>query len=295
MIGGLHHRWFGLLRETMSQWVNHNDARQGAALAYYSVFSLGPVIVIAVAIAGILLGANAARGDVTDALQGLLGNTGAQAINAMLEAASRPRDGIVASVVGIATLLIAAIGVVVQLKDALNTVWEVEQAPYSGLWSFLRKYILSLAGVIALGFLLLVSMLATTALSAAGKYISPNLPEASLHIVNFGVSISVITSLFAMVFKWLPDTVVRWRDVWPAAAMTAVLFETGKFLIGFYIGKQGLESNFGAAASIVIVLIWVYYSAQIVLFGAEFSNVCAKHSCSYAQKKTLKDVASGNL
>jgi membrane protein len=275
--------WLGLLRQTISQWVNHNDARLGAALAYYSVFSLGPVIVIAVAIAGLLFGADAARGDVTGALKDLLGSTGAQAINAMLEAAGRPREGIVATLIGLATLLVAAIGVVVQLKDALNTVWEVEEVPYTGIWSFLRKYILSLAGVIALGFLLLISMLATAALSAASKYISPNLPEVSLHVVTVGVSFAVITSLFAMMFKWLPDTRVHWGDVWLGAAMTAVLFETGKFLIGFYIGKQGLESTFGAAASIVIVLVWVYYSAQILLFGAEFTNVYAKRRGSRAE------------
>ena len=212
----------------------------------------------------------------SDSLRGLLGDTGAQAINGMLAAASKPREGILATVIGIGTLIFAAIGVVVQLKDSFNTVWEVKTPPGRGIWGFVRAYVLSFAGVLALGFLLLVSMLVTTVLAAAGKYLAPFLPEAALQAVGFVVSLAVISLLFAMMFKWLPDTKVTWRDVWLGAVGTAVLFEIGKFLIGLYIGKQGLESTYGAAASIVIVLIWVYYSAQIVLLGAEFTNVYAK-------------------
>jgi membrane protein len=167
--------------------------------------------------------------------------------------------------------------VVVQLKDALNTVWEVKTPPGRGIWGFARTYVLSLAGVLSLGFLLLISMLVTTALSAGGKYLAPYLPEAALQVTGFLVSFGVISLLFAMMFKWLPDATIAWHDVWIGAVTTAALFEIGKFLIGLYIGKQGLESTYGAAASIVIVLIWVYYSAQIVLLGAEFTNVYAKH------------------
>jgi membrane protein len=209
-------------------------------------------------------------------LKGLLGDSGAQAINAMLSSAGKPREGIFATIVGVGTLLFAAIGVVVQLKDALNTVWEVKTSPGSGLWAFARTYVVSFAGVLSLGFLLLVSMLVTTALAAAGKFLAPYLPETMLQTVSFLVSFLVITLLFAMMFKWLPDAAVRWRDVWLGAGATAILFEVGKLLIGLYIGKQGLESTYGAAASIVIVLIWVYYSAQIVLLGAEFTNAHAK-------------------
>ncbi len=268
--------WWGLIRNAATQWMDHKDARLGAALAYYSVFSLGPLILIAVAIAGLLMGQEAVRGEVSGALKGLLGNTGAQAIDAMLAGASRPREGIIASVIGIGTLIFAAIGVVVQLKDALNTVWEVKPPPGKGIWGFARTYVLSLAGVLSLGFLLLISMLVTTALSAGGKYLAPYLPEAAVQVVSFVVSFGVISLLFAMMFKWLPDAKITWRDVWLGAVGTAALFEIGKFLIGLYIGKQGLESTYGAAASIVIVLIWVYYSAQIVLLGAEFTNVYAK-------------------
>jgi membrane protein len=194
----------------------------------------------------------------------------------MLAEASKPKEGILATLIGLGTLLFAAIGVVVQLKDALNTVWEVKTPPGKGIWGFARTYVLSLAGVLSLGFLLLISMLVTTGLSALGKFIAPYIPEVALQIVSLAVSFGVISLLFAMMFKWLPDAEVNWRDVWVGAIATAALFEIGKFLIGLYIGKQGLESTYGAAASIVVVLVWVYYSAQIVLFGAEVTNAYAK-------------------
>ena len=258
------------------QWSAHKDSRQGAALSYYSVFSIGPLILIAVAIAGLLLGREAVQGQVTSSLQGLLGESGANAINGMLQSANRPTEGIIATVFGVITLVFAALGVVVQLKDAFNTVWEVEPDKHGGIWGFARTYIFSLAGVLAVGFLLLISMLLTTALAAFGKYFGSGLPEAALQIVGFLVSFAVIALLFALMFKWLPDAPVRWSDVWLGAILTAVLFEIGKFLIGLYIGKQGLESTYGAASSLVVILIWVYYSAQIVLLGAEFTNVRAK-------------------
>jgi membrane protein len=269
-------RWWSPLQETGNRWLEHKDARLGAALAYYSIFSLGPLIVIAIAIAGLVFGAEAVQTQVFGALHGLVGDSGTQAIDAMLRGASRPREGLVATVIGVGTLVFAAVGVVVQLKDALNTVWEVKTPPGSGIWRFVRTYIWSLAGVLSVGFLLLISMLLTAALSAVGKYIAPYFPEAMLQIAGFLASFAVIAILFAMMFKWLPDTPIAWRDVWLGAILTAALFEVGKFLIGLYIGKQGLESTYGAAASIVVVLIWVYYSAQLVLMGAEFTNVYAR-------------------
>ena len=268
--------WWAPLAETFNDWSEHKDARLGAALAYYSVFSLGPLIVIAISIAGLAFGQEAVQGQVTGAIRGLLGDTGAQAVEAMLKGADRPREGMVATILGLGTLLFAAIGVVVQLKDALNTVWDVKSPPGKGLWRFARTYVLSLAGVLALGFLLLISLLLTAALSAVGKYIAPYLPEGALQIAGSAASFAVISVLFAMMFKWLPDTRVEWRDVWLGAILTAALFELGKFVIGFYIGKQGLESTYGAAASIVVVLIWIYYSAQLVLMGAEFTKVYAR-------------------
>ena len=278
--------WWAHLAETVNNWSQHKDARLGAALAYYSVFSLGPLIVIAISIAGLAFGQEAVQGQVTGAIRGLLGDTGAQAVEAMLKGADRPREGMVATILGLGTLLFAAIGVVVQLKDALNTVWDVKSPPGKGLWRFARTYVLSLAGVLALGFLLLISLLLTAALSAVGKYITPYLPEGALQIAGSAASFAVISVLFAMMFKWLPDTRVEWRDVWLGAILTAALFELGKFVIGFYIGKQGLESTYGAAASIVVVLIWIYYSAQLVLMGAEFTKVYARRYGSRRSKSS---------
>jgi membrane protein len=267
---------WNLLKETFSNWSKHKDARLGAALAYYSIFSLGPLIIIAIAIAGVFFGQDVVRGEVGNTIRGLLGDSGAQAVDGMLDAASRPREGLLPTLIGLGALVFAAIGVVVQLKDALNTVWEVEPPKESGVWYFIRTYILSLAAVIGTGFLLLVSLLLSAGVAAFGKFVAPYFPEALTHGVSFVVSFAVIAALFASIFKWMPDADVAWRDVWLGAVVTALLFELGKFLIGLYIGKQGLESTFGGAASLVVVLIWVYYSAQIVLMGAEFTRAHAR-------------------
>jgi membrane protein len=266
-----------IAKEAAAGWSNHKDSRQGAALAYYSVFSLGPIIVIAIAVAGFFFRSQAVTGQVAGSITDLLGVTGAKAVQAMLADAGRPREGTVASLLGLGALLFAAIGVVVQLKDALNTVWEVEQTPGHGSWHFMRSYVVSLAAVLALGFLLLVSLIVTTGLAAFSKYAAPHIAEWLLHLISSLVSLAVITVLFALMFKWLPDAAVDWYDVWLGAVFTAILFEIGKSAIAFYIGKQALESTYGAAASIIVVLIWVYYTSQIILMGAEVTHAFAKH------------------
>jgi membrane protein len=266
---------WSILTETFQNWSRHNTARLGAALAYYSIFSLGPIIVISVAVAGMVFGPAAARGEISAQIRGLLGDAGAQAVDAMLAGASRPHEGMLATVIGIGTLMFAAVGVVVQLKDALNTVWNVEAAPTKGYWRLIRGYLVSLAGILALGFILLVSLVFTAALAAAGKFIAPYLPEMTLQLTGSGISYALVTLLLAMMFKWLPERSIAWGDVWLGAAVTAGLFEIGKFLIAFYIGKQGLESTYGAATSLVVLLVWVYYASQIVLLGAEFTHVIA--------------------
>jgi membrane protein len=267
--------WWALFRDAAYRWIGHKAPRLGAALAYYSVFSIGPLMLIAVAVAGFFFGAEAVRGQVSSQLTGLLGESGAKAVETMLAGASQREEGILATIIGIATLLLGATGVVVQLKDALNTVWDAESPTGTGVWGFVRSYIVSLAGVLGLGFLLLVSLLLTTALSAGANLFASFLPEAVLQMLGFLLGFAVSSLLFAMMFKWLPDAEIGWRDVWLGGVVTAVLFELGKFLIGLYVGKQGLESTFGAASSIVVLLIWVYYSAQIVLYGAEFTSVYA--------------------
>lgn len=274
-----------IAKEAAGNWSSHKDSRQGAALAYYSIFSLGPIIVIAIAVAGFFFGREAVSGQVASSIKDMLGETGATAVQAMLADAGRPREGLLATLLGLGALLFAAIGVVVQLKDALNTVWEVEEKPGSGIWHFMRSYVVSLAAVLALGFLLLVSLIVTAGLAALGKYAAPHLQEWLLHLVSTLVSLTVIALLFAMMFKWLPDATVDWYDVWMGAILTSVLFELGKSAIGFYIGKQGLESTYGAAASIIVVLIWVYYSSQIILMGAEVTHAFAKHRGSIKQRQ----------
>jgi membrane protein len=269
-----------IAKEAAGNWAAHKDSRQGAALAYYSVFSLGPIILIAIAVAGFFFGKDAVSGQVTSSIKDTLGETGAQAVQAMLADAGRPRQGLLATLLGLGALLFAAIGVVVQLKDALNTVWEVGEVPGNGIWQFIRSYVVSLAAVLALGFLLMVSLVVTAGLAAFGKYAAPHVQEWVLHLVTILTSLGVISLLFAMMFKWLPDAAIDWYDVWLGAVITAILFELGKSAIGFYIGKQGLESTYGAAASIIVVLIWVYYSSQIILMGAEVTHAFAKHKGS---------------
>jgi membrane protein len=261
------------VKATVSQWLAHKDTKAGAAIAYYSIFSIGPLLVVAISIAAFVFDREGVQKEVIDALRGLLGEVAAAAIGTMLSGAGSEEEGLFAVIIGTLALLYAAISVVVQLKEAMNAVWEVETPLGSGLWRFVRTYVLSLAVVLALGFLLLTSMLLTAGLAAFSKYIGTFLPEALLQGTGFVVSFAVISLLFALMFKWLPDAEVDWRDVWLGAIGTAALFEIGKYVISFYIGKQGLESKYGAAASIVVVLIWVYYSAQIVLFGAEFTRV----------------------
>jgi membrane protein len=279
-------KWWVLAKEAAANWIDHKDARAGAAVAYYSVFSLGPLLVIAVAIAGLAFGEQAARGEVELQLRGVLGDATAKAVDALLVGARRPQHGILATLAGTAVLIFTALGVLIELKDAFNTVWEVNTRKISGAWQFIRSYLVSLAAVVLLGFLLLVSLVFSAVLSAVGKYSGAQLAEATLQITGSLVSFGVITLLFAMMFKWLPDALVWWRDVWLGAAITAALFEIGNLLIGIYIGKKSLESTYGAAASLVVFLIWVYYSAQIILLGAEFTHVYARHHGSVAAKRS---------
>lgn len=265
-----------LLAQTASRWSQHKASLLGAALAYYSVFSLGPLMVIAIAIAGFVFGKEAAHGEVAVQLHDLLGGAGSQAAESMLAAAGRPRSGMLAATIGVATLIFAAVAIVYALKEALNTVWDVTAPPSGGMWSLVRGYAASLVGVLAVGFLLLASLLVTTVVAAGTGVVSPWLPSGALHAANFVVSLVIVSTLFAMMFKWLPDTEIEWRDVWVGAILTAVLFEIGKVLIGFYVGRQALKSTYGAASSIVVLLIWVYYNAQLVLAGAEFTRAYAE-------------------
>lgn len=266
---------WSLFRETAIECFAVNTPRLGAAIAYYTIFSLGPLLVIVVAVAGLLFGQDVVRGELTGELTRLLGPAGGTAVEAMLADASRPRDGILASLLGIALLFIGVFAVTSELKDALNIVLEVPTQQEYSVWRHARAYLSSAAGVLALGFLLIVSLVATAAVSAAGEALLPG-EGLWLLILNVALSFAVGTILFALMFRWLPDAMIAWSDIWAGAAVTAALFEFGKLLIGVYLGSRGLESTYGAAASIVILLMWTFYSAQIVLIGAQFTKVHAR-------------------
>lgn len=270
-----------ILKTSGENWLAHNDARLGAAIAYYSIFSLGPLLVIAMTVAGLFFGRDAVETEVSESLGALLGNEGAEAVEDMLAGASQPSEGGLAALIGAGALLFAAIGVVIELKNALNTIWRVGNAREKGFWRFIRTYILSLAAVVSVGFLLLVSLTLTATLAAIGTRLAGSLPDGILQLAGSAASFLLVTTIFAMIFRFLPDTVVPWRSVWLGAAITGVLFELGKLGIGLYIGKLGLESSYGAAASLVVVLIWVYYSAQILLFGAELTHAHATRASQH--------------
>ena len=265
-----------LITETISRWWSHGPSTLGAALAFYAVFSIGPLLVIVVAIAGLFFGQEAVQGQIGEQLTALLGETAAKATESLLAGASHFQTGVLAAVLGFCVLVFTALGVVVQLKTSLNVIWEVQEPSSGGIWNFIRSYVISLAAVISLGFLLLVSLVTTTGLAAAGKYFTQDVAEGSFQVLNSLFSFASISLLFAMMFKWLPDTPVAWRDVWLGAIVTAALFDGGEFLIGLYLGKIGLESTYAGAASILTLLLWVYYSSQIVLLGAEFTHVYAR-------------------
>jgi membrane protein len=263
-----------ILKTAVDQWFAHRSARLGAALAYYSVFSMGPLLLIVTSIAGLFFGVEAVQGSLSAQFRSMLGDSGSKAVEAMLAGASSPQSGRLAAVTGFVLLLVAALGVVVQLKDAMNTIWNVAEAKETGIGWYVRTYLISFAGILGLGFLLAISLVASAGVAALSSWLGSFYAGlgAALDLI---VSLGVLSVLFAMLFKWFPDTEIAWRDAIPGAIATAVLFNVGKLAIGWYIGTQGLESTYGAAASLVVLLVWVYYSAQIVLFGAELTHAYA--------------------
>jgi membrane protein len=270
--------FFSLIKETIDEWSKDKASRLAAAISYYTIFSISPLLVIAIAVAGIVFGEKAASDQIFREIRGLIGDQGAQAIQTLLvSAAQRKGSGILATIIGVITLLVGASGTFGQLQDALNTIWEVKPKEGRGIRGILRDRLLSFSLVLAVGFLLMVSLIVSAALAALGKYLSGLLPFSTqlMEVVNFGISLAVTTLLFAVLFKVLPDARVRWRDVWIGALVTALLFSLGRFLIGLYLGRNSVSSAYGAAGSLVVLLLWIYYSAQILLLGAEFTQVFA--------------------
>lgn len=270
-----------LLRLTYQGWKEDKASRLAAALAYYTIFSLAPMLIIAIAVAGLIWHRDAVQSAVMNQIGGLVGVDGALFVTSLLEGASNPREGIAATIIGIITLLFGALGVFNALHDALNTIWEVEEEETKGVWNSIKKVILSrflsFTMILGIGFMLLVSLVISAAISAFGTWIGGLFPfqEFILQVINLIVSIGVVTVFFALIFKVLPDANIAWRDVWIGAFFTAVLFSIGKTLIGLYLGSSAVASSFGAAGSLVILLLWIYYSAQILFFGAEFTQVYA--------------------
>ena len=266
-----------LLKEAASDWSHDRAPRLGAALAYYTVFSIVPLLTVIIALIGLFFGQDAAQSAIMGQVSNLVGEQSAAAIKDMIQRAEQPSTGLFATAVALVTLLFGASGVFGQLQDALNTVWGVELREGRGVWGFIKDRFLSFVAVVGTGFLLLVSLVLSSALAALGKWFSGVLPvpEAVLQSLNFLLSFVVITGLFALIFKVLPDARIAWHDVWVGAALTAALFTIGKFAIGLYLGKSDVASAYGAAGSLVIILVWVYYSSQILLYGAEFTQVYA--------------------
>lgn len=273
---------FHLVRAAISSWVADFAPSMGAALAYYTAFSVAPLLVIVIAVAALVFGQDAAQAAILEQARELLGPQGVAAIESMLASAQQPKQGVIASIVGIVALLVGATTVFAELESDLNRIWKVTSKKRPGLWGFLRARILSIGMILAIGFLLLVSLIISAGLAAWAKYWSPWFGEWELVLqaANFVVSMAVVTVLFATIYKVLPRTRIEWRDVWVGAAVTALLFTCGKFLIGLYIGKSGMASAYGAAGALVVLLVWVYYSAQIFLIGAEFTREYASSHSS---------------
>lgn len=266
-----------LVKETFREWSEDKASRLAAALSYYTIFSVAPLLIIAIAVAGLVFGKEAATEQIVGEIQGLVGKQGAEAIQEVLKNASDTGAGVMATLIGVGTLLLGASGAFAQLQASLNTIWEVKPKKGRGIKGMLRDRFLSFSMVLVIGFLLLVSLILSAVLAGVGKYISGVLPMSSavLQVVNFAISFGVTTFLFALIYKVLPDATVRWRDVWVGAAVTALLFSLGRFLIGLYLGRSSVSSAYGAAGSLVVLLLWVYYSSQILFLGAEFTQVWA--------------------
>ena len=265
-----------LIRKAVTAWVDDYAPSMGAAIAYYALFSIAPLLLIAIALAGLVFGQEAARGEIVAQIQGIIGLEGAIAVQGLLKSANAPAQDILAMVVSIVTLIIGATTVFGELQSDLDRIWRVPAAAkQSGIWKLLRSRFLSFGLVLGLGFLLLVSLVVSAAIAALGKWGNGFFAgwEALLHVLSLSLSFAITTLLLALIYKLMPRARIAWRDVWFGATVTALMFEIGKFLIGLYLGKTSVASGFGAAGSLVVLLVWVYFSAQIFLLGAELTWV----------------------
>ena len=278
--------WYQTVKDAVAGWIEDEAPSKGAAIAYYAMFSMAPLLFIMITVAGLFFGADAVRGAVFAQISNLMGQNGAEAIQEMLAHVSEPQTGIWATVVGAVVLVFGATTVFGQLQAALDAIWEVPEAvkaeKQNAIWTFIKGRLLSFGLVLSLAFLVVVSLLFSTAMAALGKWWGPAFGawETLAHVFTLAVSFAMLTVAFAAIYKVMPRADIQWRDVWVGASVTALLFVIGKFLIGLYLGKSDIGSSFGTFGSIIIVMVWIYYSAQIFLLGAEFTWVYAHASGS---------------
>jgi membrane protein len=269
---------YSLFRQAFEAWSEDYAPSMGAALAYYTLFSVAPLLLIVIGLAGLVFGDDAARGEIFGQLRGLMGDDGAAAVERLIQAADRPEGGAIATATGLAMLLLGAMTVFGELQNALDRIWRAPARKHaSGWWHLLRSRVLSFGMILGVAFLLMVSLVLSAVVSALGKLWGPAFAgwETAAHFLDVLVSFGMVTLLFAMIYKFIPRVHIHWRDVWIGAAVTAVLFAVGKVLIGLYLGKSSVASAFGAAGSLVVMMAWVYYSAQVFLLGAEFTWIYA--------------------
>jgi membrane protein len=263
-----------VLRHAFIGWWNDNVPRLGASLAYYTLFALAPILIVAIAVAGLAFGQEAVRGEIVGQIRGLVGVEGARAVQAMLEGAAKPSSSIPATIIGLVTAFLGATGAYNELQNALNAIWRVKPKPGASVKSFLLQRLVSFGLVVGVGFVLLVSLLVSAALAALSHFLGGLFPglEVLWTASNVLVSLGVVALLFAMIYKVLPDVELGWRDVAVGSLVTAGFFNVGKQVIGLYLGTSSVAWSYGAAGSVVVLLVWFYYSAQVVLLGAEFTR-----------------------
>ena len=286
---------WSLAKDTAKDWLDDDAPTLAAALAYYALLSLAPMLVISVSVAGWFLGPEAARGQVAGQIGSIVGSQAADGIQAIVASATEPKRGVIGAVVGVVTLFVGASGVVGQLKTSLDRIWEVKPKPDRGIWVQAKERFFSFTMVLGVAFLLLVSLVLSSVLSSLGTFFADRLPGGAVlwQVLNFSLSFVVITGLFALIFKVIPDAKVQWRDVWIGAAVTALLFTIGKLLLGLYLGKAAPGSSYGAAGSIVALVVWVYYAAQILFMGAEFTQVQSRHrGCRIEPSETAEQMVA---
>lgn len=266
---------WSIFRRTFSAWSNHEAPRLGAALAFYTILSLAPLVILVIAVVALVFGHSNAQEQIIGQVQSTIGQEGGEAVRTMIRNAQRPASGLFASIVSAITLLFGASGVFGELRSALNKMWDVKEEAGGGIGRMLRQRVFSFGMVLAIGFLLLVSLLLSAGLAAMGKFLGSILPmpEFFLDVINFVVSLAGVSVLFALIFKFVPETTIAWKDVWVGAVSTAFLFAAGKLLIGLYLGKASVGSAYGAAGSIIVVIVWIYYSSMLFFLGAEFTHV----------------------